>query len=155
MLFSQKQLDRLNRSCPMLAGVKVGDKFEKLEKGDLSEVGIADIGINFPVFITYEVAGDASSGLKIFDADAPFKFEILDVIIEAREGTDGTVKLTTITPTDITDAITCEGATSDKAITRAGTIDDGVSEIDENETLIVKTAAAGDRCLVTIVAVKV
>lgn len=152
MLFSNKQIDRLNRGCPMLAGVRVGDKFEKLEKGDLSEAGISDVGINFPVFITYEIAADASSGLKIFDADAPFAFEILDVIVEARATVGGgTAKLTDVAPADITDAIICA---ADKDIERAGTIDASKSTVAKNGTLIVITTNAGDRGLVTIVARK-
>ena len=153
MLFTSKQIDRLNKGCPMLGGVKVGDKFRLLEKGDLSEVGISGVGINFPIFITYEIAGDGSSGLKIFDANAPFKFEILDVIVEARATVGGgTAKLTTLTPADITDAIICA---ADKDIERAGTIDDSKSTIDENETLIVITTNSGDRGLVTIIVKKV
>lgn len=153
MLFSNAQIKRLNRSCPMLAGVQVGTKFEKLEKGDLSEVGIADVGINFPVFITYEIEADASSGLKIFDADAPFSFEIIDVIVEARATVGGgTAKLTDVAPADITDAIICA---ADLDVERAGTIDASKSTVAKDGTLIVITTNSGDRGLVTIVAVKV
>ena len=54
--------------------------------------------------------------------------------------------------TDITDAIAC---ISDKAITRAGTIDDGKSTIEKNGTLDVTAAQAADRGLITVVAKKV
>jgi len=156
MLFSSKQIKRLDRSCPMLAGVKVGSKFEKLEKGDLSEVGIADVGINFPIFLTYEVTIGAATGLEIFKANAPFKFEIIDVIIQCR-GTvaAGTMKLNDGTD-DITDAIICA---VDKVIDRVATIDDAKSTIDVNDTLEVICGSgngiAGVKGLVTVVIKKV
>jgi len=138
----------------MLAGVRVGDKFEKLEKGDLSEVGIADVGINFPIEITFEVGADATgAGLTIFDGDAPFKFEIIDVIVQGRPGAAGGGSMTISDgTTDITDAIAC---ISDTAITRAGTIDDAKSTIEKGGTLDVTAAQAADRGFITIVVIKV
>jgi len=138
----------------MLAGVQVGTKFERLEKGDLSEVAISDVGINFPIFITFEVGADATgNGLKIFDADAPFKFEIVDVVVQGRPGAAGGGSMTISDgTTDITDAIAC---IADKAITRAGTIDDAKATIDKGGTLDVTAAQAADRALITLIAVKV
>lgn len=155
MLFSSKQIKRLDRSCPMLAGVKVGSKFEKLEKGDLSEANIADVGINFPILVISEVTTGAATGLEIFKANAPFKFQVLDVIIQARgASTNGTMKLTDGT-NDITDTIVCA---VDKTLGRAGTIDAAYSEIDVGETL--EVVCAGDvigstKGLVTVVIKKV
>lgn len=156
MLFSNAQIKRLNRSCPMLAGVGVGSKFEKLEKGDLSESSIADVGINFPIFLTYEVTIGAATGLEIFKVNAPFKFQILDVIIQAR-GTvaGGKMKLTDGT-NDITDEIVCA---VDTTLGRAATIDEAYSEIDVDETLEVVCSStngiAGVKGLVTVVIKKV
>ncbi len=145
MLFTNAQIDRLNRSCPMLAGVKVGDKFGKLEKGDLAEVGISGVGINFPIFLTYEITTGAATGLEIFKANAPFKFEILEVIIQARGASvNGTMKLTDGT-NDITDTIVCA---VDDTIGRAGTIDDSKATIDVDETL--EVVCAGDVIASTI-----
>lgn len=155
MLFSNAQIKRLNRSCPMLAGVGVGSKFEKLEKGDLSESSITDVGINFPILLTYAVTTGAATGLEIFKANAPFKFQVLDVIIQARgASTSGTMKLTNGT-NDITDTIVCA---VDKTLGRAGTIDVAYSEIDVDETLEVVCAGdtVGDTIgLVTVVIKKV
>ena len=148
MLFSEAQIKRLNRSCPMLAGVKVGTKFQRLEKGDLSEVGIASVGINFPIFLTYEITTGAATGLEIFKANAPFKFQVLDVIIQCRGAAElATMKLTDGT-NDITDAIVCA---VNKVITRAGTIDDSKSTIDINETLEVVCAESGAQELTDVI----
>jgi len=133
MLFSEAQIKRLNRSCPMLAGVKVGTKFQRLEKGDLSEIGIADVGINFPIFLTYEITTGAATGLEIFKANAPFKFQVLDVIIQCRGAAEGgTMQLTNGDDEEVVAAIICA---VDKVITRAAVIDDGKATIDIGETL--------------------
>ena len=95
--------------------------------------------INNERLLEYEVTTGAATGLKIYDANAPFKFEILDVTIQARgTSTNGTMKLTDGT-TDITDAII---VATDKAITEAGTIDDAKSTIAKNGTL--EVVCAGD-----------
>ena len=148
MLFTNAQIDRLNKGCPMLAGVKVGDKFGKLEKGDLAEVGISGVGINFPIFLTYEITTGAATGLEIFKANAPFKFEILEVIIQCRKAAElGTMKLNNGTD-DITDAIVCA---VDTTITRAGTIDDSKSTIDVGDTLEVICAESGAQELTDVI----
>ncbi len=148
MIFSEKELARLNRSCPMLGGVKLGNKLEKLEKGEL------ETEVFFPIIIEYEVTIGAASGLEIFNADAPFDFEILDVIIQARGTvTGGTMQLKGADV--ITDAIVCA---TDNAIDRAGTIDDDYSTISKGDTLEIVCASgngiAGVKGLVTILAVK-
>jgi hypothetical protein len=104
-----------------------------------------------PIVINFEIGADATSGLKIFDANAPFKFEILDVVVQARAASaSGTVTVSDGT-TDITDAIV---AAVDKVVTRAGTIDDAASEIAAGGSLVLTTNGAADRALVTLTVVK-
>jgi hypothetical protein len=106
-----------------------------------------------PFVIVYPVTtGNAS--IKIYDANAPVKFEIIDVIVQARgASTNGTVKLTNGTG-DITNAMICA---VNKTIVRAGTIDVAYSTIAVAGTLIIVCAGdvpASTIGLVTIVAIK-
>ena len=143
MLFTTKNKDRLNKNCPILHGVEMGTKLQALEKGDI------DLYEKITQEIVYDVT-TGSASIKIFDANAPFKFEIVDVVIQSR-GTDGTgtLKITNGT-NDITDAMTCA---VDTTMARAATIDDAYSEIDEGETLEIVCAGgtvANVKALVTI-----
>jgi len=105
------------------------------------------------IAITKEVT-TGSADVKIYDADAPFKFEIVDVIVQPRgASTNGTIKLTDGT-NDITDAIVCA---VDKTIGRASTIDNDYSEIAADGTL--QIVCAGDVVastvgLVTVLVIK-
>jgi hypothetical protein len=107
-----------------------------------------------PVVIQKEVETGAAT-VDIFDEDAPFKFRIVDVVIEPRgASTNGTMKLTDGT-SDITNAMTCA---VDKTIARAGTIDDAKSTIPAGGSLVI--VCAGDAVadtigLVTVHAVKI
>ena len=105
--------------------------------------------VQTPVFIEYDVEADATGGLSIFNANAPYKFEIVDVIVEARATSgSGTVKLTDGT-NDITDTIACA---TDTAIDRAATIDDTYKTVLKNGTLKVVANGAADRGRITILA---
>ena len=110
-------------------------------------------GAALAVVITKSITTGAAS-VKIYDADAPFKFEVLEVIVQPRgASTNGTMKVTDGT-TDITDAMTCA---VDKTIARATTIDDAAATIAAGGTLEVVCAGdtVGDTVgLVTIIAVK-
>jgi hypothetical protein len=105
------------------------------------------------IAFVYEVTTGAATGLKIFNANAAFKFEVTDVIIQPRRAsTNGTLKITDGT-SDITDAMTCA---VDKTIARAATIDDAKSTIAAGGTL--QIVCAGDsigntQALVTVIVV--
>ena len=107
-----------------------------------------------PVHIVYDVTTGAAS-IDIFDADAPFKFRIVEVIIEPRgASTNGTVKITNGT-NDITNAMV---AAVDKTMVRATTIDNAYSTIAAGGSL--EIVCAGDAVastigLVTIIAQKI
>lgn len=121
MIFSVSDEDRLNKSCPLFGATKLGSKLQKLD--DVLE---------------YEVETGAAD-IKIFNNNAPVKFEIVDVVIQARgASTNGTMKLTDGS-NDITDAIVCA---ADNTIGRAGTIDDAYSTIEKGGTL--QIVCAGD-----------
>jgi len=116
-------------------------------------VGIATDYKAIPVAFVYDVTIGAAA-IKIFDAAAPYAFEVVDVIIQPRgASTNGTIKITDGT-NDITNAITCA---TDKTMARAGTIDNAYSSIAKGGTL--EIVCAGDTigntiALVTILAVK-
>ncbi|HCW08394.1 MAG TPA: hypothetical protein DGG95_13630 [Cytophagales bacterium] len=90
----------------------------------------------------------------IYSSNAPFAFEIVDVIVQPRgASTNGTMKVTDGT-SDITNAMTCA---VDKTIARAGTIDDAKSTIAVSGSL--RVVCAGDTIgntigLVTVVAIR-
>jgi len=111
-------------------------------------------GAGVPVIITYKVTTGAAS-ILVFDANAPFKFEVIDVIVQPQGASaNGTVKITNGT-NDISDAIT---AAVDKTIGRASTIDDAYSTIAAAGSL--EIVCAGDAVantigLVTVIARKV
>lgn len=90
-----------------------------------------------------------AASVVVYNADAPAKFRIIDVLVIAlATAGSGTVKITDGT-NDITDAIV---AATDKAVTRVGTIDDAYNEIDPDGSLSVVVANAADaRVIITCV----
>ena len=121
MFITKKQRERMDRGCVFFTEVDV--EFTKVHEQFL---------------IVYEITTGATSGLKIFNTNAPFKFEILDVTIQPRGGsTSGTMLIKGVG--NITNLITCA---VDKTIGRAGTIDDVYSTIEKDGTL--EVVCAGD-----------
>ena len=109
----------------------------------------ADGAAGIPVEIVNDVTTGASS-IKIYDADAPFKFEVIDVTIQPRgASTNGTIKITNGT-NDITDAIVCA---VDKTMIKATTIDNAYSTIAAAGTL--EIVCAGDSVAATIALVTI
>ena len=106
-------------------------------------------------FVIYKNITTGSATAMIFNATAPFKLEIIDVIIQARgASTNGTMKVTNGT-NDITNTITCA---VNNVVNRAGTLDSTKTTIAKGGTI--EVVCAGDSIpatigLVTIVAVKV
>lgn len=99
---------------------------------DKSEDAAADL------WIREDIA--ANGTIKVFEADAPFKLQVVDFHIICTDANAGTVKLTDGT-SDITDALT--HGTTDKAIVRVGTIDDAKYELAKNGSLNIVTATGG------------
>jgi len=133
MIITKKQRERMDRGCPLF------------NKGDVEFNYVEE-----PILLVYEWTTGATSGLEIFKANAPFKFEVLDVIVQSR-GTDGTGTAMLKGEGDITDAIDCA---ADKAVSRAASIDDVYSTIRKDGTLEVVCAGgtvANVKGLVTVV----
>jgi hypothetical protein len=112
--------------------------------------GTPEIGT--PIVIKKDISA-ASGSVNIFDADAPYAFQILDVIVQVLAGgnASGEVVLTDGT-NDITDAIAMVAV--DNVITRAGTIDDAYSTIAAGGSLVAVKNASGDLGQVTVIAVR-
>jgi len=127
----------------LVAGLdELQGKLDLLQKGVIEADKITQI-----IKIVYAVTADATGGLAIFEANAPFAFEIIDVRVQARATSGGgTLKLTDGT-NDITDTIACA---TDTNIDMADTIDDTYSTIAANGTLKVVANGAADRGLVTV-----
>jgi len=146
LLLSSEDIGRLKRGSPAFSdrGRDLADKLDDLQKGKIQSIVAGAEGINQVTAFTYDVTTGAAS-ILIFDGNAPFKFEVVDVIIQPRgTSSNGTMKITNGT-SDITDAMTCA---TDKTIARASTIDDAYSTIEENGSL--EIVCAGDSVASTI-----
>jgi len=136
-LITKAEEDRINRHDPVRAGTSLGTLLKRA--GNV---------------LAFNLTTGASS-VKIFDQNAPYKFQIIDVIIQPRGASvNGTMKLTNGT-NDITNAMT---VAVDKTMVRPSTIDDLYSTIEKGQTLEVVCAgdvAASTIGLVTIIIVPV
>ena len=94
----------------------------------------ADYGSSGGVSVIFKAALMAGSTVQIHNANAPYKYRILDAWSVARSADAGTWKLTDGT-NDITDAVAVTA--TDKTINRAGTIDDVYHEIAASGSLSV------------------
>lgn len=110
-----------------------------LTKLDGLQNGVVDVGaISHAVAFTLEITTGSASE-KIFDAAAPFGFEVIDVIIQPRGASvNGTMKITNGT-NDITNAMV---TAVDKTMVRPATIDNAYSIIAIGGTL--EVVCAGD-----------
>jgi hypothetical protein len=125
---------------------------EELNKGSipvLQKTQIGDAVYKAPVYISAEVAADASSTAVSFTI--PFACEIVDVIVQARATSgSGTATVRKVT-TAITDAIVMA---VDTTIVRAGTINDAQSTLAAGDNVNVITNGGTDRGLITLVCVR-
>lgn len=115
MLIIKSHLKRMQRANPLFKNKDV--IFDKVDN-------------------TFQILYDVTTGdaaIKIFgEIGAPFKFEVLDVVLQPRgASTAGTMKLTDGT-NDITDAMVCA---VDKTMVRVGTIDNDYSKIEKGGNL--------------------
>ncbi len=155
LLLNDTELALLKRNSPNFSdrGQDLADKLDSLQQGKVKTIAAAVEGINQLIAFSFDVTTGAASGLEIFKANAPFKFEVVDVIVQPRgTSTNGTIKITNGT-NDITDAMVCA---ADKTMVRAASVDNTYSTIDENETL--EIVCAGDSvgstiALVTVLAI--
>ena len=121
-LITEVQEDRINRHDSVRAGTVLGTLLKK--SGNT---------------LVFEVTTGATSGLEIFNQNAPFKFEVVGVSIQPRgASTNGTMKLTNGT-NDITNAMV---VAVDKTMVVAATIDDVYSTIEKGQTLEVVCAGS-------------
>ncbi len=121
-LVTEVQEDRINRHDPVRAGVSLGTLLKK--SGNV---------------LIFEVTTGATTGLEIFNQNAPFKFEVIDILIQPRGASvNGTMKITNGT-NDISNAMVCA---VDKTLVRPTTIDDVYSTIEKGQTL--EIVCAGD-----------
>lgn len=154
MLFTDTILAKLRRNAPSYGKeIDLAGKLDDLQKGKIVALVAAAAGINQVIAFTFDVTTGAATGLEIFLANAPFKFEVIDVIVQPRgASTSGTIKITDGT-NDITDAMVCA---VDKTMVRPATIDNAYSTILKNGTLEIVCAGTtiGDTiALVTVLAI--
>ena len=115
---------------------------------DAMKVVTSNMGIPFILTATL-VAG---STVQIHNADAPFKYRVIDAWSVAQSADAGTWKLTDGT-SDITDAVAVTA--TDKTIDRAGTIDDAEHEVAASGSLSVVGDGALADVLVYIQCIRV
>lgn len=120
----------------------MGDGFlQPVKLADVATSGGGLIGVPFVL----NVATTGATPITVYNANAPFKFRIMDVVVRC-DGANagGTARLNTGAAgagTNITDAIICA---VDQVVTRAGTINDAVAVIPAAGSLSVVLNAAGD-----------
>lgn len=155
LLLSAEDVAQLKRNSPNFSdrGQDLADKLDSLQKGKIQSIVAGAEGINQAMVFTFDVTTGAAIGLEIFNKNAPFKFEVIDVTIQPRgTSTNGTIKITNGT-NDITDAMVCA---VDKTMVKAASIDDAYSTIEKDGTLDI--VCAGDtigntKALVTVLAI--
>lgn len=121
----------------------VGNVITNVNANELDPItmGASTYGIEFT--LTYTLSNQGAA-VNIFNANAPFKFRVIDVYSIATSGDGGTWKLNNGAlgaGTDITDVVTV--AASDKDIDRITEIDDAAWEIAQNGSLSVVPDAGG------------
>ncbi len=127
-LITEAQEDRINRHDPVRAGTRLGTLLKRT--GNV---------------LAFNITTGATTGLEIFKQNAPFKFEVVDVVIQPRgDSTNGTMKVTN-GANDITDAMV---VAADKTMVKAASIDDTYSTIEKGQTL--EVVCAGDTVASTI-----
>ena len=104
------------------------------------EDGATSVNGGIPFILVKAFTDGAPGSNKIWDSTCPFKTRVIDFWIIATDGNTGTITLKN-GANAITDAL-AHGA-SDKAIVRAGTIDDAYYEVAAAGTLDVVTATGG------------
>lgn len=112
----------------------------------------ANIGANGGVSFILTATLAAGSTVQVHNADAPFKYRVIDAWSVAKSADGGTWKLTDGS-NDITDTVTV--TSTDKTIDRAGTIDDAYHEIAAAGSLSVVGDGANADCEVYIKCVRV
>ncbi len=148
-----EEANELNNLQPGNQNVLLGDKLKgALDNQQPGNVGNEGSNIAMPFVISFDITADATSGLNIFNANAPFKFKIIDAWVECTTANASGDALIDDGTTAITDAMTMA---VDKVIARAGTIDDAKSTIAKDGTLRVVTNGASDRGLVSILAKRI
>ena len=97
------------------------------------------------VFALYcSVTADATGEKSV---EIPFACEVIDVIVQCRAANGGGTMTLKKGSNAITDAIACA---TDKAIARAGSIDDAYSTLAAGDAVSVDANGANDRGLITI-----
>jgi hypothetical protein len=91
---------------------------------------------------------DASAGVSIA---APFDLTLIDVVVRADATVSGGTVQVFNGATAVTNAITMA---TDKAVTRAGTIDDAQADFDEGDNITLTTHGATDAGLVSLIVAK-
>lgn len=107
---------------------------------------------NGGMMFTLKATVTSGVDVTIHNADAPFKYRIVDAWSVATSADGGTWKLTDGT-NDISDSVTVTG--TDKTIDRIGTLDDAYHEIAASGTLTVDADGANADCEVYIMCMRV
>ena len=117
--------------------------------GDLGELSETDHSA-VPIVLGAEIV--SGSTVQVYNSNAPYKLRVIDAWSIAASADGGTWKLTN-GASDITDTVTVTG--TDKAIDRAGAIDDDYSEIAAGGSLSVVGDGVNADCDVYIQAIRV
>ncbi len=124
-----------------------------LEKLNEVQRGVVDAGLTSQLIMFTKDISTGTATTAIFSSNAPFAFEVIDVILQARATEGGGTIVITNGSSNITNAIVCA---TNNARTVAGTIDNVYSKIAAGGSLSITMGGgtpANMKALVTILAI--
>ncbi len=148
-ILSANEVLKLDNDNPVNQLVGLGTKLREVQ----SRTGMDDAGssgIYNMVMLCYAITADSTGNPIMWTAT--FACEVVDVIVQARATVGSGSALVSKGTSAITDAM---AMATDKAIVRAGTIDDANSTLAIGNTLNVDCNGASDRGLVTVILKKI
>lgn len=135
MLFSDDILEKMKRNEPSFGKeIALADKLDSMQQGKIV-TGV----VNLLATLSVDVTTGSATFSMFGPVGAPFKFEIVDVLIQPRgDSTNGTITIKQ-GANAITDAMVCA---ADKTMVRPATIDNAYSTVPKNGNIVV--VCAGD-----------
>ena len=109
------------------------------------KTALGDAIIGAPVVIKKAITADATSEVSV---TIPFAMEVIDVVVQCTASNGSGTLILKKGSTAVTDAIACA---TDKAIVRAGTIDDAQSTFAAGEAVSIDANGANDRGIMWII----
>lgn len=122
----------------------VYNKLNNATLPDAQNVKLGTIIKGSPIVLKKAVTADATGEVSV---TIPYAMEVYDVVVVCTAGSGGGTLTLKKGTTAITDAIACA---TDKAVARAGSLDDTVTTLAAGDAVSIDAAQAGDRGIMYI-----